>query len=158
MEKEFRKMRRSGQQLSEEECIQILEEEPRGVLSVHGENGYPYGIPINFVYDGGKIYFHGARSGHKIDALHADNHVSFCVYDKGRQVEGKRGLNVRSVIVFGWIAFVDDETVKEEKLRILGLKYAPEDYVEQEVQRQKKTVQILELSIDSITGKIVNES
>lgn len=75
----FRPMRRFRQQLSDSECEQILKEEPRGVLSVHGEDGYPYGMPVNFLYEDGKLYFHGAKQGHKIDALKKDNRVSFCV-------------------------------------------------------------------------------
>jgi uncharacterized protein len=67
----FRKMRRSKQELTKEECIEILKKEPRGVLSVQGEEGYPYGMPMTHWYNekDGKIYFHGAKSGHKIDAI-----------------------------------------------------------------------------------------
>lgn len=151
-------MRRWKQQLTEKECIEVLEHEPRGVLSVHGEDGYPYGIPINFVYDGGKIYFHGAKQGHKIDALKKDNKVSFTVMDHGYLEENKLGLNVKSVVVFGRIRFVDDleETIRET--RKLGLKYDPADFVESELKTKANVVQVLELSIDHMTGKLVNES
>lgn len=151
-------MRRWKQQLTEEECIEVLEHEPRGVLSVHGEDGYPYGIPINFVYDGGKIYFHGAKQGHKIDALKKDNKVSFTVMDHGYLESNKLGLNVKSVVVFGRIRFVDDreETIREA--RKLGLKYDPADFVESELKAKANVIQVLELSIDHMTGKLVNES
>ncbi len=154
----FRTMRRWKQQLTEEECIEVLEHEPRGVLSVHGEDGYPYGIPINFVYDGGKIYFHGAKQGHKIDALKKDNKVSFTVMDHGYLEANKLGLNVKSVVVFGRIRFVDDreETIREA--RKLGLKYDPADFVESELKAKANVIQVLELSIDHMTGKLVNES
>jgi len=154
----FRTMRRWKQQLTEEECIEVLEHEPRGVLSVHGEDGYPYGIPINFVYDGGKIYFHGAKQGHKIDALKKDNKVSFTVMDHGYLESNKLGLNVKSVVVFGRIRFVDDreETIREA--RKLGLKYDPADFVESELKAKANVIQVLELSIDHMTGKLVNES
>ena len=154
----FRTMRRWKQQLTEEECIEVLEHEPRGVLSVHGEDGYPYGIPINFVYDGGKIYFHGAKQGHKIDALKKDNKVSFTVMDHGYLESNKLGLNVKSVVVFGRIRFVDDreETIREA--RKLGLKYDPADFVESEPKAKANVIQVLELSIDHMTGKLVNES
>ena len=81
----FRKMRRSKQELTKEECIEILKKEPRGVLSVQGEEGYPYGMPMTHWYNekDGKIYFHGAKSGHKIDAIRNCDKVSFCVMDKG---------------------------------------------------------------------------
>lgn len=81
----FREMRRYKQQLSAEECFRLLKEEPRGVLSMVGDGGYPYGIPMNHWYDekAGALCFHGAGTGHKIDALTACPKASFCVYDKG---------------------------------------------------------------------------
>lgn len=154
----FREMRRFRQQISQEECVRILEEEPRGVLSVFGEDGYPYGIPINFIYDEGKIYFHCAKTGHKIDALKLNNKVSFCVMDKGFKKERKLGLNIRSVIIFGTVRFVTDRGETREKLTRLGMKYNPVDTVKKEVARDIDIVQILELSIDHMTGKLVNES
>ena len=77
----FREMRRSKQQLSQEECTEILKQEVRGVLSVLGEDGYPYGMPLDHWYDekNGKIYFHGAKEGHKIDAIKACDKVSYCL-------------------------------------------------------------------------------
>ena len=106
----FRKMRRFKQQLSEEECISILKTEPRGVLSVFGEDGYPYGMPVNHFYDDetGNIYFHGAGEGHKIDAIRKCDKVSLCVYDKGFRREGDWALNIKSVIVFGRIRIVEN--------------------------------------------------
>ena len=106
----LRPLRRSKQQLTQEECVTVLNSEVRGVLSVLGDNGYPYGIPINFYYsdEENKIYFHGAKEGHKIDAITNHDKVSFCVYNKGVQVDGKKGLDYKSVIVFGRIKIVDD--------------------------------------------------
>ncbi|MGI6211609.1 MAG: pyridoxamine 5'-phosphate oxidase family protein [Anaerovoracaceae bacterium] len=153
----FRKMRRFKQQLSEEECIEILKKEPRGVLSVHGEDGYPYGLPINFVYDNGKLYFHCAKEGHKIDALRKDNRASFAIYDEGYLIEGKLGLNIKSVILFGHIHFIDDPELSREETRKLGLKYLPPEQVEKELAAPVQPL-ILELEIDHMTGKLVNES
>ena len=87
----FREMRRSKQQISREECIEILKNEARGVLSVLGDDGYPYGFPINQYYceADGKIYFHGGRIGHRIDAVKRHDKVSFCVYDEGYRREGE---------------------------------------------------------------------
>ena len=106
----FRKMRRSKQELTKEECIEILKKEPRGVLSVQGEEGYPYGMPMTHWYNekDGKIYFHGAKSGHKIDAIRNCDKVSFCVMDKGYRNEGEWALNIRSVIVFGRLHTVEE--------------------------------------------------
>ncbi len=155
----FRMMRRFKQELLENECIEVLENEPRGIMAVHGDNGYPYAFPMNYIYIDGKLYFHCAKEGHKIDAISADNKVSFCIIDKGFKKEGDWALNIKSVIVFGKIKKIDNIKKKVEILRQLGLKYYPtaED-VEKEIDRFIEKVQILELEIDHMTGKLVNES
>ena len=157
----FRPMRRSGQQISREECIRILQEEKRGILSMHGENGYPYSIPMNHWYDpeNGNLYFHGAKTGHKIDAIRADNRVSYCVHDAGWQKEGEWALNIRSVVVFGRISPVSDEEKAEEICTRLCRKFTEdEEYIRKELQGALSRVQCLELTVDHMTGKLVNES
>ncbi len=154
----FRPMRRIKQQLSQEECEQVLTSERRGVLSVHGEDGYPYGVPMDYLYEQGKIYFHGAKVGHKIDAIKADNRVSFTVFDQGVPVEGKVGPNVRSVIVFGRISLLETTPETLEIARRLGEKYDPSSYVADELKRTAERIQLLELAIDHMSGKRVNES
>ena len=104
----FRMMRRFKQELLENECIEVLENEPRGIMAVHGDNGYPYAFPMNYIYIDGKLYFHCAKEGHKIDAISADNKVSFCIIDKGFKKEGDWALNIKSVIVFGKIKKIDN--------------------------------------------------
>ena len=106
----FRKMVRFKQQLPEEECIGILTKQLRGVLSVLGDEGYPYGLPINhyFCPEDGKLYFHSGKTGHKIDAMKACDKASYCVYDEGFRKEGQWALNIKSVIVFGRIRFIED--------------------------------------------------
>ena len=101
----FRKMLRIKQQLPEEECIDILKQEKRGILSVMGDDGYPYGMPLNHFYNeaDGKLYFHSGKMGHKVDAIRRCDKASFCVYDQGFRREGEWALNIRSVIVFGRI-------------------------------------------------------
>lgn len=97
----FRKMRRFKQQITDAECIEILKNEKRGVLSVLGDDGYPYGLPVSHWYNegDGRIYFHGAKSGHKLDAIKACDKVSFCVMDKGYTEGDDWALNIKSVIV-----------------------------------------------------------
>lgn len=156
----FRSMRRHAQQIPEEECIKILREEPRGVLAVHGDDDYPYAIPLDFYYDeeNGKIYFHGATVGHKIDSLLKDNKVSFCVMDKGYHKPGHWEWNVRSVVIFGRIRFVHDEDLKSRELNGLGRKYFPEEsMVQKEIEHSGARAQVLELNIEHMTGKDVNE-
>ena len=106
----FRQMLRKKQALTDGECRELLRSQPRGVLSVLGDGGYPYGMPMDFWYDteSGRIFFHGALAGHKQDAIAACDKVSFCVYDKGYRREGEWALNIRSVIVFGRIRVVED--------------------------------------------------
>lgn len=157
----FRKMRRAKQQLGKDECVEILLKEWRGIISVYGEDGYPYGLPMNFYYDeeSEKLYFHSGMKGHKIDALMRDNRVSFCVYDKGFKKEGDWALNIKSVIIFGKIKFVEDESLKEEIMRKFGLKFDPDPRnVEDTIKRMLGVTKVMELSIDHMTGKLCNES
>ncbi len=155
----FRKMRRFKQQLSEEECISILENEPRGVLSVLGDDGYPYGMPLSFKYKDGKIYFHGAGEGHRFDSIQKCDKVSFCVYDQGYRNEGEWALNIKSVIVFGHISVIEDREEKKEALRGIGYKFtSDEEYIEHEVSEFLERAACLRIDIEHMTGKLVNES
>lgn len=156
----FREMRRFKQQITDEECKKVLREEWRGVLSVHGEDGYPYGVPMDFLYDeeSGKIYFHCAKEGHKLDAIQANDKVSFCVIDKGYHQEGDWALTFHCVIIFGRIQLLPEGDLATEKLRQLGLKcYPTVDDVDKAMAGSASRAQILELTIDHMTGKRVNE-
>ncbi|MBR1931120.1 MAG: pyridoxamine 5'-phosphate oxidase family protein [Lachnospiraceae bacterium] len=157
----FRKMRRFRQQLSEEECIAILKKEPRGVLAVLGDEDYPYTVPIDFYYDetDGRIYFHGAKEGHKVDAVRKHDKVSFCVFDEGFRKEGDWALNIKSVVVFGRLHIVEDYDRTIEIARNLGLKYYPDaESVEEEIRKAADRVMCLALTPEHMTGKLVNES
>ena len=154
----FRETRKPKQALSHAEIEQILRRNTAGVLAVSGDEDYPYAVPLSYVYLNGKIYFHGAKVGHKIDAIKADNRVSFTVFDQGVPVEGKVGPNVRSVIVFGRISLLETTPETLEIARRLGEKYDPSGYVEDELRRTAERIQLLELAIDHMTGKRVNES
>ena len=156
----FRPMQRIKQQLSEEDCIRILKEEPRGVLSVFGENGYPYGMPLNHLYceEDGRLYFHGGMSGHKIDAIRANDKVSYCVYDSGFRREGDWALNIKSVIVFGRAEIVEDPQRALDVSRALSYKFTDdESYIEKEIQHSGGRVLVFSVSIDYMSGKLVNE-
>jgi len=157
----FRPMRRFKQQISEAECIRILKEQPRGVLSLIGDDGYPYGIPLDHWYceDDGKLYFHGAKEGHKIDAIASCDKVSYCVMDEGFRKEGEWALNINSVIVFGRISLVTD--LKKAKLICTNItrKFTDdEEYLAHELEHAFPRVQCLELTPEHMTGKLVNES
>ena len=157
----FRKMRRFNQQISDSECIEILKNTKRGVLSLIGDDGYPYGLPIDHWYceEDGKIYFHGAKEGHKIDAIKTCDKASYCVYDEGYRKEGDWALNVKSVITFGRISLVEDEKKAREICTALTRKFTDdEEYLEKELKNAFPRVQCLEFTPEHMTGKLVNES
>ena len=154
----FREMRRFKQQLPEEECIEILKTQPRGVLAVLGDEGYPYTVPMDFVYDDGKLYFHCAKEGHKLDAVRAYEKVSFCVLDEGRQEENDWWYHFRSVIVFGKMRVLEDRDEILEKVHMLGAKHFPsEEYNQEEIRQSGARVACMELTIEYMTGKKVRE-
>ena len=157
----FREMARKKQQLTEEACIALLQQEPRGVLSVIGDDDYPYGMPMNHYYceADGKIYFHSGQKGHRIDALKHHDRASFCVYDRGFRREGEWALNIRSVIVFGHIEFVEDRDRVYEIARQLSRKFTDdEQYIEHEIQTSGPGTLMFALVPEHMTGKMVNES
>ena len=157
----FRPMRRWKQQLSDEECIAILKNEPRGILSVLGDDGYPYGIPMNHWYceDDGKLYFHGAKTGHKIDAISKCDKVSYCVHDEGYREEGQWPLHIKSVVVFGKIQPVTDDAKVLEICTHLCQKFTDDKaYLEHELKHSLPKVLCLALTPEHMTGKLVKES
>ena len=157
----FRPMARRKQQLTNEECLEVLKSEPRGVLSLFGDGGYPYGMPMNFWYDegNGHIYFHGGKTGHKIEAIEKCDKASFCVYDEGYRREGEWALNIRSVVIFGRIRPVTDYDRAMEVSRLLSYKYTSDNaYIEKEIKNSGPGTLCLELIPEHMTGKLVNES
>ena len=157
----FRDMLRFKQQLSDEECIGILKRELRGVLSVLGDDGYPYGMPLNHFYneDDGKLYFHSGKAGHKIDALRRCDKASFCVCDSGFRKEGEWALNIKSVIVFGRVEFIEDRARIYDISRRLSHKFTGDEaYIDAEIARSGPRTLLFALTPEHMTGKLVNES
>jgi len=157
----FRNIQRIKQQLPQEECIEILKTQLRGVLSVQGDDGYPYGLPINHFYceEDGRLYFHSGKTGHKIDAIRRDNKASFCVYDEGYRKDGEWALNIRSVIVFGRIEIVEDQETIYRIARQLSYKFTDdEQYIQREIDRSGPRTLMFALIPEHMTGKLVNES
>ena len=99
----FRPIRKKKNELSTEDTKQILREARRGVLAVNGEDGYPYAIPINFIYDetAGRIYFHSSRTGYKLDAIKVCDKVCFTAYGTEIVREEAWAPHMRSAVVFG---------------------------------------------------------
>ena len=154
----FRPMRRFKQEASAEECMAVLESAPRGILSVLGENGYPYGVPMNYVLADNKIYFHCAREGHKLDAARSNEKVCFTVLSEPTRNPGEWWNCFTSVVCFGRIAEVNDEGRKDFLLRALGAKLFPAGYdIEADMAGNSGRALVLELTIDHISGKKVRE-
>lgn len=157
----FRELIRRKQKLSEDECIRILKTEKRGVLSVKGENDYPYGMPMNHWYneEDGKIYFHCGKTGHRLDALKKDGRVSFCTYDSGVCRDGDWALHINSVIVFGKIQIVDDLDRITDIAEKLCRKFTNDrQYIRTEIERHARNTLLLVLTPEHICGKTVEES
>ena len=156
----FREVARVKQRLSREECVQILERELRGVLSVQGEDGYPYGMPMNHWYcpEDGKLYFHSGPTGHKIDAMKRCDKASFCVLDGGSREEGEWWLRFNSVVVFGRLRIVADHEKALEISRRLSRKFTSDEaYIEHEIRHSGPAVLCFALEIEHMTGKHVTE-
>jgi len=157
----FRELAKKNKKISAEECIEVLKTETRGVLSVLGDDDYPYGTPINHFYneEDGKIYFHCGKYGHRLDALKKHDKVSFCVFDQGYRNEGEWALNVKSVIVFGRMETTDDPEVVADICRKLSYKFTQDEgYIEKEIKDSLRATLLLVLTPEHICGKLVNES
>ncbi len=157
----FRDMLRKKQQLPREECIELLKSEMRGVLSVQGDDGYPYGLPMDHWYceEDGHLYFHCGRVGHKLDAIRRCDKVSYCIYDQGYREEGDWALYIRSVIIFGRAKIVEDQARAMEICRRLSYKYTQDsEYIEREIRESGPHTLVFELIPEHMTGKKVHEA
>ena len=152
---EFRSMRRKRQQLSEAESIEILRKSTSGTLALLGDNGYPYAVPISYVYAEGKLYFHSALSGHKVDAIRNCDKASFCVIDKDDVRPEKYTTYFRSVIAFGRIHIIEDEQEKLETACLLGDRYNPnqEKALQKELEHGFARMLMIRFDIEHLTGK-----
>ena len=152
---QFREMRRKRQQLSEEESISILRKSTAGTLALLGDNDYPYAVPISYVYHDGKLYFHSALSGHKVDAIRNCDKASFCVIEKDDVQPEKYTTYFRSVIAFGRIHIIEDEQGKLETARLLGDRYNPnqEDALQKELEHGFARMMMIRFDIEHLTGK-----
>ena len=153
----FREMRRKKQKLSKEECDRILYNNgTSGVLALHGDNGYPYAVPVSYVYNGEKLLFHSAKNGHKIDAILKNAAASFCVIDQDQIVPEEYTTYFRSIIAFGRIRILEDDTEKRSAIEKLAVKYAPDDTAENRdkaIEREWKPLCMMEMEIEHLTGK-----
>ena len=150
----FREMRRKLQQLPQEECERIMREGKTAVLALAGDDGYPYAVPVNYVYDSGKIYFHCAKTGHKLDALRRCEKVSMCVVDRDDVAPERLATDYMSVIVFGRARILEDDEKIYRAVEVFGLKYNPDrEAVQREIRREWDALCCVEITVDHMTGK-----
>jgi hypothetical protein len=150
----FKAMRRNEKQLTEEEALAILLAGELGVLATVGEDDCPYAVPLNYALHEGCIYFHCARTGHKLDNIRHNPKVSFCVVGDSEVVPAKFSTKYKSVILFG----IAEEVVGEEKkagLDALIRKYAPDHLAAGEayIQADGEKTRVIRIRIDHLTGK-----
>ena len=151
----FREMRRSRQQLSNEESIAILQKATAGTLALLGDGDYPYAVPISYVYDDGKLYFHSALTGHKVDAIRKCDKASFCVIERDDVQPERYTTFYRSVIAFGRIHIVGNEEEKLSFARMLGNRYNPndEEHLKKELEKGFSRMLMICFDIEHLTGK-----
>lgn len=151
----FREMRRKRQQLSEAESVAILEKATSGILALLGDEGYPYAVPISYIYTDGKLYFHSALSGHKVDAIRHCDKASFCVVEQDDVQPKEYTTFYRSVIAFGRIHIIENEQEKLETARLLGNRYNPndEDSLRKELDKGLSRMLMIRFDIEHLTGK-----
>lgn len=151
----FRKMRRNDRQSTEEYAITILRNCEYGVLSTVNQEGYPYGVPLSYVYKDSNIYFHSALTGHKLDNITNNPKVSFCVVGNKKSLPEKFTTSYESVVIFGQASEVTGEEKKDALLALLD-KYSPA-YLEkgkEYVKNSKDTTTVMKITIEQITGKV----
>lgn len=150
----FREMRRKRQMLSAKESEEILRRMTNGTLTLHGDGGYPYAVPVSYVYSNGRIYFHTATQGHKVDALMRNDKVSFCVVEQDDVKPAEFTTYFRSVIAFGRARILTDETEKRAALQLLADKYSSGmPGLETEIAKGFRHLLMVEIDIEHLTGK-----
>lgn len=152
----FREMRRKKQALSHEKAVEILQRGSCGVLALLGDEGYPYGVPLSYVWDDGRIYFHCAKAGHKLDAIRGCEKASFCVIDQDDVKPETYTTWFRSAIAFGRIHILEEDSRKRAAIEKLAQKYAPNDTAENRsrvIDSEWGPLCLLEMTVEHLSGK-----
>ena len=151
----FRAMRRPRQQMADSEAQAVLAQGTEGVLAVLGDDGYPFAVPLNYVYHNGKIYLHGAKAGHKIDALKREARCSFCVIAEKTILPEKLATNYRSVIAFCHARIVTEPEEVTAIAQAIGRGFSDdEDNIKREIKQFMPSLCCIELTVEHLTGKV----
>lgn len=156
----FREIRKKKNQISEDAAKRLLNTERRGIIAINGDNGYPYAVPINYLYSESenKIYFHGAKKGYKVDLLKMCDKICFTVYGNETVKEEEWAPYLRSVVIFGKCTLIENRDRAIELVRKFAKKYYPDEItVEKEVLDSGNNVQMFEIEIEHLTGKEIKE-
>lgn len=155
----FRTMRRSKQQLSQQDAIAILMEGTAGVLALAGDEGYPYAVPVSYVYQDNRIYVHSGIEGHKVESIRRNDKASFCVIEQDLVVPEELTTYYRSVIAFGRIHVLSEEREKRAALEIIGERFHPghSEVYRASIERSWDRTSAIVLDIEHLTGKVSKE-
>ena len=156
----FRAIRKKKNEISINAAKDLLRSSRRGVLAVNGDEGYPYAIPINYLYDeeNNRIIFHGAKAGHKVDSLKKNDKICFTVYGNETIKEENWAPYLQSVVIFGKCHLVENKDDTISMLKKFALKYYPNvEMVNKEIEFSGRGVQMFEIEIEHMSGKEVQE-
>ncbi len=156
----FRSIRQKRNEISTDEAKELLRSSRRGILAVNGDDGYPYAIPINYLYDedAHKIVFHGAKAGYKVDCLKVCDKVCFTVYGNERIQEESWAPFLQSTVVFGRCHLVENQEATMMLIKKFAMKYYPDEkLVDEAVASSGRAVQMFEIEIEHMSGKEVQE-
>ena len=156
----FRPIRKKKNEISVDKAKALLHSSRRGVLAVNGDDGYPYAIPINYLYDeeNEKIIFHGAKAGHKVDALKKNDKICFTVFGNEMVKEEAWAPFLQSVVVFGRCHLVESQEEAIALVKKFAAKYYPNmDMVNEEAASSGRAVQMFEKQIEHLSGKEIQE-
>ena len=150
-----RKMYKEKRQLSAEETQALFVKGHHGILSVNGDDGYPYAVPVNYVFIDGKIYIHSAKYGYKIDALKQNDKVCFTAILNSQIIPDKFTAAFESVVAFGKASFIDDGDEKLTALRTFIERFSPDhqEAGERFIHAAYEKTQIIRIDVEQMTGK-----
>ena len=157
----FKPIRKKINEIDRAAAGALLKSNRRGILAMNGDKGYPYAIPINYFYDcvGQKIYFHGAKAGHKVESLKTSDKVCFTVY--GNECIDKSepwAPYVQSAVVFGRCRLLEAGPESIEQLKEFAMKYYPDEALaDDQIARNGRATQMFEITIEHMSGKQVQE-
>ena len=156
----FRKIRKVKNEISIEDAQKILEKAPRGVIALNGDEGFPYGLPLNFYYDKelNQIYFHGAKKGYKIDCIEKSPKASFtAMLEEGLSEDGW-SMNVSSVIAYGLVEEIENPDFARDAMIKMAEKYYPNrELIDENMEMNFKNTKMLVFHVKHMSGKRINE-